>query len=203
MHPQVRLLRLGTPSDFLGRAVEPPEPEAITAAVRGLQAIQAMDDKQEITPLGFHLANLPVGAKLGKLLIFGCVFRCVEPMLTIAAAMSCRGPFVAPLNQRAQAQAAKMRFAQGQSDLLTIVRAFDAWAAAGSQRYRFCQENFLSDRTLQMMVGDACACVDVVQLLSVRDSLVLTAVFARPLFCTVHGLPTRPRRPSMARSSPT
>lgn len=102
-------------------------------------------------------ANLPVGAKLGKMLIFGCVFRCIEPMLTIAAAMSCRGPFLSPLSKRQEAQAAKMRFAQHQSDLLTIVRAFDSWRAAGaggsSQQYRFCDANFVSNRTMQMMAS--------------------------------------------------
>ena len=132
---QIRLLQLDSgisPSEFLRRALEPPAESAIKTALKSLRDMGAIGEgssvtSTELTPLGFHLANLPVGAKLGKLLLFGCLFRCIEPVLTIAAAMSCRSPFVSPLNKREDAKECKLVFSQHQSDLLTIARAFDCW----------------------------------------------------------------------------
>ena len=137
---QIRLLQLdeGTsPTAFLQRAIEAPSISAIDNALSVLREMGALSNdneggaevssKNELTPLGFHLANLPVGVKLGKLLLFGCLFRCIEPVLTIAAAMSCRSPFMSPQNAREDARRAKLAFAQHQSDLLTIARAFQCW----------------------------------------------------------------------------
>lgn len=52
-----------------------------------------------LTALGFHLATLPVEPRVGKMMLYGAIFGCVEPAITIAAAMSCRNPFVAPFDK--------------------------------------------------------------------------------------------------------
>lgn len=57
------------------------------------------DDKPVLTALGFHLATLPVEPRVGKMMLYGAIFGCVEPAITIAAAMSCRNPFVAPFDK--------------------------------------------------------------------------------------------------------
>lgn len=65
-----------------------------------LQATQLDDDnKPVLTALGFHLATLPVEPRVGKMMLYGAIFGCVEPAITIAAAMSCRNPFVAPFDK--------------------------------------------------------------------------------------------------------
>ena len=49
-----------------------------------------------------------------------------------------------PLQRREEADAAKRRFASGQSDHLTAVRAYNEWdARAGEDKFVFCRENFL------------------------------------------------------------
>lgn len=55
--------------------------------------------KPVLTALGFHLATLPVEPRVGKMMLYGAIFGCVEPAITIAAAMSCRNPFVAPFDK--------------------------------------------------------------------------------------------------------
>ena len=47
-----------------------------------------------LTALGFHLATLPVDPRVGKMMIYGALFGCTDPALTIAAAMSARSPFM-------------------------------------------------------------------------------------------------------------
>jgi hypothetical protein len=64
-----------------------------------------------LTPLGVHLASLPVDCRLGKLLLLGAVFGCADEALTIAATLSQRSPFLCPAERRAAADAAKLSFA--------------------------------------------------------------------------------------------
>lgn len=62
-----------------------------------LQAINALDDSENLTPLGFHLARLPVDPLTGRMLIMAAIFSCVGPILTIASALSFKDPFTVPL----------------------------------------------------------------------------------------------------------
>jgi HrpA-like RNA helicase len=64
--------------------------QAVDAAVALLKDIGAMDADEHLTVLGHHLAALPMPPRLGKLIIFGLTFDCVDPILTIACAMSYR-----------------------------------------------------------------------------------------------------------------
>eukprot|EP00959_Pyramimonas_sp_CCMP1952_P128612 2689558-Pyramimonas_sp.AAC.1 len=65
-----------------------------------VRAAQALDRTGELTALGHHLASLPVDARVGKMLIHAAVLGCLDPVLTIAAMLSTRSPFVAPLDKR-------------------------------------------------------------------------------------------------------
>lgn len=40
--------------------------------------------------MGRHLAKLPVDPGLGKMLVYGAVFKCLDPCLTVAAAIADR-----------------------------------------------------------------------------------------------------------------
>ena len=70
---QIKLLDLGDVADFLGRAIEPPRVEAVTEAIKGLQDLQALDLREYLTPLGYHLASLPVNVRIGKILLYGAL----------------------------------------------------------------------------------------------------------------------------------
>jgi len=94
------------------------------------QAIGALDEDENLTPLGYHLAILPVDCRVGKLMLLGAIFGCLDPVLTIAASISLRSPFVAPFDKRAQADQAKLDFACEHSDPLTVVRAYNGWLTA-------------------------------------------------------------------------
>ncbi len=144
-------------ANVVSKLLEAPAPEAVRSAVERLRTVGAMDASDELTPLGFHLASLPVDVRVGKLLLFGSVFRCVDAALTIAAALAYRSPFVAPFTQREQASKKKREFAVRNSDHLAVVRAYDAWREVCVKRgstfagLRFAQENFLSQKTLQTL----------------------------------------------------
>lgn len=69
-------------------APDAPSANSIKAAIENLQFLGALDKEEELTPLGEYLAQLSIEPKLGKMLIYGVIFRCLEPILTLAAAMS-------------------------------------------------------------------------------------------------------------------
>ncbi len=83
--------------------LQPPEPKAVLAAVAVLREVGALAEEQEqLTALGTHLAALPVEPRLGKLLVLGACLGCLAPVLTIAACMSYKSPFAAPLDKQAE-----------------------------------------------------------------------------------------------------
>ena len=59
---------------------------------------------------GRNLAQLPVDAKVGKLLLLGASLGCLSPALTIAACLSYKSPFAAPFEQQDAAMRAKQAF---------------------------------------------------------------------------------------------
>ena len=50
---------------------------------------------------------------MGKMILFGAIFRCLDPVLTIAAALSFKSPFVRPFGKEAEADAARAKFRYG------------------------------------------------------------------------------------------
>eukprot|EP00050_Salpingoeca_kvevrii_P001156 m.163632 g.163632 ORF g.163632 m.163632 type:complete len:1019 (-) comp10307_c0_seq24:1459-4515(-) len=151
---QLKSLHLGGAQPFLAKALEPPSSGAVAAALSVLTSLAALDAAEELTPLGMHLAHLPVDPRVGKLILFGAIFSCVEPILIIASSLGFRDPFVVPLNKQRQADDAKMRLANGcKSDHLTVLAAFHGWKQAqqSHQGWTYCREFFLSQNTLQMI----------------------------------------------------
>lgn len=49
---------------------------------------------------GRYLTMLPMEPKLGKMLILGAIFKCLEPVLTIVAGLNVRDPFLAPVDKK-------------------------------------------------------------------------------------------------------
>jgi small subunit ribosomal protein S24e len=144
--------------EVLAAAIEPPAPDRITAAMSDLQMVGAIDDRQNLTPLGRVLLQLPVDVQVGRLVLYGSFFRCLDQALTLAALMTNREPFVSPMHLKTEAAAAKNRWSliEFRSDALAALRAYNAWWGMQSQgeyasANRFCSENFLSKPTLLMV----------------------------------------------------
>ncbi|KAL9267626.1 DExH-box ATP-dependent RNA helicase DExH3-like protein [Drosera capensis] len=149
---QIKSLRLGSISEFLSRALQPPEPLSVQNAVDYLKIIGALDEKENLTVLGHKLSVLPVEPKLGKMLIYGAIFKCLDPIMTVVAGLSVRDPFLMPYDRRDLAESAKAQFtARDFSDHLALVRAYDGWRDAQREQsgYDYCWKNFLSFQTLK------------------------------------------------------
>ncbi|KAL9582317.1 MAG: hypothetical protein Q9212_003364 [Teloschistes hypoglaucus] len=149
---RVKICKLGNIDETLSEALDPPSAKNIRRAIDALVDVKALTVSEELTPLGRQLAKLPLDVFLGKLLLLGCVFRCVDAALTIAAIMSSKSPFAAPMGARSQADQARLAFKKGDSDLLTIFNAYAAWrrvcTSNATSEQQFCRKNFLSVQNL-------------------------------------------------------
>ncbi|XP_053697637.1 putative ATP-dependent RNA helicase DHX57 [Sabethes cyaneus] len=155
------LLRIKTLSTLQARElkhvlkaiIEPPSDENIEAAKKRLVDVGAFDLQEQLTPLGHHLSALPVDVRIGKLMLFGAIFQCLDSVLTIAACLSYKSPFVSPFNKRDEADSRKRLFGIANSDHLTMLNAYRKWKETTKRsRYAascYAEENYLSTKTLQ------------------------------------------------------
>ncbi|KAG8456620.1 hypothetical protein GDO86_002409 [Hymenochirus boettgeri] len=144
---------LGSPEDFLSKALDPPQLQVISNAMNLLRKIGACElSEPRLTPLGQHLAALPVNVKIGKMLIFGAIFGCLDAIAVLAATMTEKSPFVTPIGEKDKADLTKSAMAVSNSDHLTIFRAYSGWKAIRSEGYAsemsYCRKNFLNRKSL-------------------------------------------------------
>ncbi|KAK3704919.1 hypothetical protein QZH41_016746 [Actinostola sp. cb2023] len=144
----------------LNRLLEPPSDNAVRDSLARLHSLGALDTSENLTSLGYHLAALPVDVRIGKLMLLGAIFRCLDPVLTIAAALSYKSPFIAPFDKRDEADKKRKQFSIGCSDHLTLLNAYQSWLdvmkKGTSIGYRYCYDNYLSIKTLQMIASLKC-----------------------------------------------
>ena len=144
--------------EVLAAAIEAPDPSRVTAALNDLQMVGALDSAKNLTSLGRVLVQLPVDAHLGRLVLYGSFFKCLDQALTLAAILANRDPFMSPMHLKLEAARKKNFWSHEdyRSDALTILRAFDAWSELQSRgeynsANRFCIDNFISKPTLLLI----------------------------------------------------
>ncbi len=77
----------GSLKELFSESLDPPPAKNIEKAISLLQQLQAMTRSEELTPLGVHLSKLGMDVKLGKMLIYSIIFKCLDPILTISACL--------------------------------------------------------------------------------------------------------------------
>lgn len=110
---RVKICKLGEVEQTLLEAVDPPSPKNIRRAIDSLKEVKALTSNESLTPLGTQLAKLPLDVFLGKLIIHGAFFRCLDAAISIAAILSSKSPFVNTMGSNTQRDAARMSFERG------------------------------------------------------------------------------------------
>ena len=103
------LLKLGLPDEFLVQCLEPPSISQVRTSVASLLDIKAILPRPNLplTALGYHLAQMPVDIRIGKMLITASLLNCIEPALTVAAALAGKSPFTSPPDKNRKMDAAR------------------------------------------------------------------------------------------------
>ena len=166
------------PIKFLSATPTPPSEQNCNRACQHLLEVDALivvdygdadspsNWMYRLTPLGYHLSRLPMDAKVGKLLVIGCILGCLENALTIAAALSCtkscflRHSREKPLDSvRTEARDSLIEHGFGgrdwlgstvKGDLFAVIAIFREWKKQRkSDRGKFCWDHALDSFAIQ------------------------------------------------------
>ncbi|KAM0873348.1 hypothetical protein ACQ4PT_038144 [Festuca glaucescens] len=165
---QIKSLHLGDIKSFLLRAVEPPKEEAISSAIDLLYKVGAFEGHEELSPLGYHLAKLPVDVLIGKMMLYGAIFGCLSPVLSVAAFLSYKSPFISPKDEKQNVEKAKAALLNEnldgstsvvdnkQSDHLLMVIAYNKWSRilqehGARSAHQFCRSFYLNSTVMHMI----------------------------------------------------
>ncbi|KAL9611640.1 MAG: hypothetical protein Q9167_003707 [Letrouitia subvulpina] len=145
--------------EFLADLIEPPDPKRIQASIENLIALGALTTEEELTSLGQLLASMPVHPSLGKMIVMGVIFRCLDPMLILGAA---RSLFNLPKDLRKAASESKSAFVQGSGSdhiaFLTAVRELrrtQTTFQGGVVAFDYAYKNFINFSRFRMIEGSA------------------------------------------------
>ena len=144
---QMKFLRLGEIQDF--PFVEPPDYRAIKDGYQTLHELGAIDENNELTPLGAQLARLPIDPRIGRMILAARAENCLDEVLIIAAALSVQDPRERPMDKQELADAAHAKFRDERSDFVEFLNLWhwyheQARHLSGSKLRRLCRDNFLS-----------------------------------------------------------
>ncbi|VAH32463.1 unnamed protein product [Triticum turgidum subsp. durum] len=165
---QIKSLHLGDIKSFLLKAVEPPKEEAISSAIDLLFKVGAFEGHEELSPLGYHLAKLPVDVLIGKMMLYGAIFGCLSPILSVAAFLSYKSPFISPKDEKQNVEKAKAALLNEnldgstsiidnkQSDHLLMVIAYNKWSRilqehGARSAHQFCRSFYLNSTVMYMI----------------------------------------------------
>eukprot|EP00096_Caligus_rogercresseyi_P000451 TRINITY_DN10911_c0_g1_i1.p1 TRINITY_DN10911_c0_g1~~TRINITY_DN10911_c0_g1_i1.p1 ORF type:complete len:611 (+),score=96.49 TRINITY_DN10911_c0_g1_i1:100-1833(+) len=147
----IKVLGLGPAAPFLDKMMEPPDSESVQHALQFLRNIRALQGDEQLTHLGLHLSELPMNPQTGKMVLLGAIFSCLDPILSIAASLNFKDPFVIPLGKEDMAHKRKNYLSKGSaSDHLTLANVMTEWERS-PDRGRFCWDNFLSESKVKML----------------------------------------------------
>src|SRR6185295_4435247 len=105
---RMKSLGLGAVEDF--PFLEPPPRRAIADGYQLLAELGAVDEQNELTPMGAELARLPLDPRVGRMILEARHREALSEVLIIAAAFSVQDVRDRPLEQQAAADAAHKKF---------------------------------------------------------------------------------------------
>ena len=110
---RVKICKLGDIQSTLAEALDPPSAKNVRRAIDTLIEVGALTSGENLTALGQQLSKLPLDPYLGKLVLFGSMFRCLDTTLTLAAILTSKSPFAAAVGAQKQADIARLAFRKG------------------------------------------------------------------------------------------
>ncbi|NND99785.1 MAG: ATP-dependent RNA helicase HrpA [Pirellulaceae bacterium] len=131
---KTKSLRIGAIEEF--PLLDPPRPEAIREGVRTLIELGAMDDRRELTDIGWKLGHMPVDPRVGRILLAADDYGVLPEILPIAAALEIPDPRDRPPDKQQAADEAHAIFADSRSDFLSWLRLWRYYEQARSDHSR-------------------------------------------------------------------
>lgn len=135
--------------------IEPPLGRAIADGYQLLQELGAMDESNQLTPVGRQLAKLPLDPRVGRMILAARDHQALHEVLIIASALSVQDPRDRPMEAQAAADQAHKKFADEKSEFLSYLKIWNWFEDAiehkktNRQLQDNCRSHFLSQMRLR------------------------------------------------------
>ncbi len=126
---RMKSLRLGAVEDFA--FIEPPLRRAIADGYQLLAELGAVNDDNELTPVGHTLAKLPLDPRVGRMILEAKDRGALDEVLVIASALSVQDVRDRPMDKQAQADQAHAKFDDEKSEFSGYLKL---WKWLGESR---------------------------------------------------------------------
>ncbi len=150
---RMKSLKIGDVEDF--PFLEPPPPRMIADGYQLLAELGAVDDENQLTPVGWQLAKFPIDPRISRMILAAKQENCLREVLIIASALSVQDPRDRPFDRAEAADRAHQPFQDEHSDFMAYLKiwAFFDEAIKHKKSNRklidHCQDHFLSHRRLR------------------------------------------------------
>ncbi|PTQ84860.1 ATP-dependent RNA helicase HrpA [Nitrosomonas ureae] len=150
---RMQSLKIGDVENF--PFLEAPAPRMIADGYQLLAELGAVDEKRQLTAIGWRLAKFPIDPKIARMILAAKHENCLREILIITSALSLQDPRDRPFEQQAAADEAHRRFQDERSDFLAYLKLWDFFdellkhKKSTRKLIAHCRENFLSYRRLR------------------------------------------------------
>jgi ATP-dependent helicase HrpA len=144
---QMATLNLGEVFNFPFLAA--PDSRLISDGYRLLHELGAVDERQQLTPLGRQLARIPLDPRLARMLIAADREGALAEVAVIAAALSIQDPRERPQERQQQADQAHARLRDERSDFIALLKLWQIYHQQArhlsqNKLRQWCKANYLS-----------------------------------------------------------
>ena len=126
---RMKALHLGAVEDFA--FIEPPQRRAIADGYQLLAELGAVDDDNELTPVGRTLAKLPLDPRVGRMILEAKDRGALDEVMVIASALSVQDVRDRPMDKQTQADQAHAKFDDEKSEFSGYLKL---WKWLGDSR---------------------------------------------------------------------
>lgn len=135
--------------------MDAPSKSGIVSAMETLKILGALDNFEQLTPLGKQMASFPLDPMFAVALLRSPEFGCVEEMLSIISMLSVESIFFAPYSLREKANKARLKFAAMFGDHLTLLRVYREYTGlvgTKGDKIEWCHANFINHRSMEKVL---------------------------------------------------
>ena len=147
---RMKSLRLGAVEDF--PFLERPSGRAIADGYQLLQELGAVDEANELTPLGQELARLPLDPRVGRMILEARKREALDEVLIIASALSVQDVRDRPMDAQQQADQAHAKFDDEKSEFSGYLKLWKWIGAARGDKSEVSGAHKLSNRQFEQLL---------------------------------------------------
>ena len=147
---RMKSLRLGAVEDF--PFLERPSGRAIADGYQLLQELGAVDEANELTPLGQELARLPLDPRVGRMILEARKREALDEVLIIASALSVQDVRDRPMDAQPQADQAHVKFDDEKSEFSGYLKLWKWIGAARGDKAEVSGAHKLSNRQFEQLL---------------------------------------------------